>query len=287
MFTIPKLLALIVIIILGIVSKKGTSAHFYSTPVICDKRVFLSFGLALIPILWTYGGWHENTFVAEETKNAHKTIPAALFIGISVVTMLYLAINFVYVLLVPITEMAHSDLIVVNVLQTLCGVHGKKIFEAFVIISSLGCMNAMIMTGSRVTYAMAKDNIIFRYIGEVNNKYDTPLRSIIVNAVWSIVLIILGTFNQLLFFTGLIVWLFFALAVGGLFILRNKYPDIERPYKVWLYPYTPAVFILICIALFMSTLISYPFQSFLGLCILMSGIPVFILSQMKKSFTRQ
>ena len=149
------------------------------------------------------------------------------------------------------------------------------------IISSLGCINGMIITGSRVTYAMAKDNPIFRYLGEIDRKHSVPARSILINAIWATVLIIWGTFNQLLFFTGIAVWLFFALAVAGIFILRYKFPHIERPFKVWGYPILPAVFVLICVALVINTLLFYPIESLCGLCLMISGVPVFIYSQRK------
>jgi amino acid transporter len=141
----------------------------------------------------------------------------------------------------------------------------------------------MIITGSRVTYAMAKDNAFFSYIGKVNVKYGTPQRAIIINAVWAIALIILGNFNKLLFFTGVLVWLFFALVAGGLFILRYKFPDIERSHKIWGYPLVPVIFILVCIALILNTVIYYTFPSIIGLCLAMAGIPVFIISQKKKA----
>ena len=280
--TIAKISALIIIIVFGVISQKGDISHFHSVQNNLDRRIFPLFCLALIPILWTYGGWHENTFMAGETKDARKILPIALFIGVSIITSIYVAMNFLYIYLIPASEIANTNLIASDMLQILFGKSGRKILEALVIISSLGCINAMIITGSRITYIMAKDNVIFKYIGEVNTKYNTPLRAIIINAVWTIVLIILGTFNKLLFFTGILVWLFFALAVGGLFILRYKFPGIERPYKVWGYPLIPAIFILICIALFMNTVIFYTFQSFIGLCLLMSGIPVYFISQRKK-----
>lgn len=281
-FTALKISALIVIIVLGFISKKGDISHFHVVSTALNGGIFRLFGLALIPILWTYGGWHENTFMAGETKDARKILPFALTTGIFIVTTLYLAMNLLYIYLIPVKEMANTNLIASNALQILYGINGKKILEALVIVSSLGCLNAMIMTGSRITYAIAKDNIIFRYIGEVSAKYGTPHRAIIINAVWSIVLIILGTFNKLLFFTGALVWLFFALVAGGLFILRYKFPHIERPYKVWGYPLIPVIFIIICIALFINTMIYYPFQSFVGLCLAMTGIPIFIISQKKK-----
>jgi len=279
--TITKISALIGIIVFGFISKKGDISHFYSVPTTFDGRIFPLFCLALIPILWTYGGWHENTFVAGETKDAAKILPFALIIGIFIVISLYLAINFLYIYLIPVAKIANTNLIISDVLQILWGKNGRKILEALVIISSLGCLNAMIITGSRVTYAMAKDNVIFRWIGKVNTRYGTPGRAIVINAVWSIVLVILGTFNELLFFTGILVWLFFALTVGGLFILRYKFPNIERPYRVWGYPLIPVIFILICIALSVNTIIFYTFQSFIGLCLAMTGIPIFIISQKK------
>ena len=281
-FTVLKISALIVIIVLGFISKKGDISHFHGVSTALNGGIFRLFGLALIPILWTYGGWHENTFMAGETKDARKILPFALTTGIFIVIALYLAMNLFYIYLIPVKEMANANLIASNALQILYGINGKKILEALVVVSSLGCLNAMIMAGSRITYAIAKDNIIFRYIGEVSAKYGTPHRAISINAVWSIVLIILGTFNKLLFFTGALVWLFFALAAGGLFILRYKFPHIERPYKVWGYPLIPVIFILICIALFINTMIYYPFQSFVGLCLAMTGIPIFIISQKKK-----
>lgn len=282
---VAKISALLGIIIFGVISKKGNISYFHSTPITFDGGTFSVIGLALIPILWTYGGWHENTFVAGETKNARKILPFALITGIFIVTSLYLAVNFLYLYLIPVREMANSNLIASDALQILYGKNGRKMFEALVIISSLGCLNAIIITGGRITYAMAKDNAIFRYIGEISKKYGTPHRAITTNAFWSIVLIILGTFNRLLFFTGILVWLFFTLAGGALFILRYKFPDIERPYKVWGYPFLPAIFIFISIALVINTIFFYPFQSFMGLCLLMTGIPIFIISQ-KKSNSR-
>lgn len=285
--TITKLLALAAVIVLGFMSKKGTLSHFSSAPVTFDGGIFSLLGLALIPILWTYGGWHENTFVAGETKNAAKALPFALIVGISVVTALYLTMNFLYLYLFPVEKIVDSNLIASDMLQVLWGNNGKKILEALIIISSLGGLNAMIITGSRITYALGKDNAIFRWMGKVDAKQSTPIRAIVINGALAIILVLLGTFNKLLFFTGVSVWLFFALATSGLFILRYKFPNIERPYKVWGYPAIPAVFILVCTALFINTIICSPFESIVGLCLTMTGIPIFIISQRKKASTRE
>ena len=280
--TLAKILALAGIILFGLLSKKGSILNFSSQEVVWpDKGILSLLALALIPILWTYGGWHESTFVTEETKDYRRSLPFSLITTIFIVTSIYKAINLVYIYVVPVREIANSELIASNVMQILYGAKGRKILEILVVISSLGCINGMIITGSRVTYAMAKDNPVFRYLGEINPRHSIPIRSILINAIWATVLIIWGTFNQLLFFTGVVTWLFFTLAVAGIFILRYKYPQLERPFKVTGYPVVPAVFILICAALVINTLLCYPKESLFGLCLLISGVPVFIFSQRK------
>ena len=280
--TLAKTLALIAIIILGLSSREGSLSNFLPILGTVDKKILTSFGLALIPILWTYGGWHESTFVTEETKYYRRSLPFSLITAILIVTFIYTAINLVYIYLVPVREIASSELIASNVMQILYGAKARKILEILVIISSLGCINGMIITGSRVTYAMACDNPIFRYLGEIDRKHFVPSRSILINTIWTTVLIIWGTFNQLLFFTGIAVWLFFALAVAGIFILRYKYPQLERPFKVWGYPIVPAVFVLICASLVIITLLFYPIESLFGLCLMLSGVPVFIYLQRRE-----
>jgi len=278
-FTGVKILALIAMVVFGIMSKKGELSNFQSVISPAGTAGFPLFGLALIPILWTYGGWHENTFMAGETKDAAKTIPRALFTGTLIVTALYLAINALYIYLIPVNRIAGTDLVASDALRILFGRPGQKALEILVIIATLGSINATMMTGSRITYAMSKDSAIFKYLGGLDMKFGTPRRSIIINGIWSAVLVVTGSFNELLFFTGIMVWVFFALVGGGLFILRHKFPETERPYKVWAYPVLPLIFIIVCIALSVNTLIFYPFQSWVGLALAMTGIPVYMISQ--------
>lgn len=278
LFVITKILALGSIILFGLLSQKGNPGNFSPVPFSGDGSILALFCLALIPILWTYGGWHESTFVAGETKDAKKVIPSVLVMGIVIISVIYLAINCLYLYLIPAQQMVNAKLIAADVFNILYGNYGRKILEALVIISSLGCLNAMIITGSRVTYALAKDNQVFNYIAAVDSSFHTPLRALMINGFWSVILIILGSFNKLLFFTGALTWLFFALVVGGLFILRRKYPEMKRSYEAWGYPLVPAVFILISFALFVTTIIFYPYPSLFGFCLAIIGIPVFLIS---------
>jgi amino acid transporter len=281
-FTSINILALAGMVFFAFVSRKGNSSHFFQVPFPQGKGVLPSLGLALIPVLWTYGGWHENTFVAEEIKDASKTIPKALMTGVFIITILYLAVNFSYIYLMSVTDISRAELIGSDLFYMLFGNDGRKIFETIVVIASFGCINAMIITGSRITFAMAADNQLFAYLGKINKRFGAPVRAIAVNAIWSSILVLLGTFHKLLFFTGILVWLFFALAVAGIFILRRKFPDIKRPYKVWGYPIVPLIFIFICAALFFNTLIFNPIPAFLGLCLLASGVPVSLMSGLLK-----
>jgi len=278
-FVVLKIAAVVGLIFLGFISGKGDIAHFYSDLSASKQGTIPLFGLALIPILWTYGGWHENICVAGEIKNPRSTLPFALVTGVCVITGLYVGANILYIYILPVAEIAETELVAARVLKILSGPYGRKILEVIIIVSSIAGINAMLMTGSRVTYAMAKDNQIFRYLGIVSRRFATPSHAITATALWSIVLILWGTFNKLLFFTGILVWLFFALVVAGLFILRRRFPDMQRPYKVWGYPVTPSLFILISIALVINTLISYTTPSLIGLGLLASGIPVYFISR--------
>ena len=280
---ISKVLAISTIILFGLLSQKGDPANLRHVPFGADGNILALFCLALIPILWTYGGWHESTFVAGETKDAQKVIPSALIVGIALITLIYLSINYLYLYLIPAQQMVNAKLIAADIFFILFGNYGRKILEGLVILSSLGCLNAMIVTGSRVTYAMAKDNKIFNYLGKVDSTFQTPARALIVDTLWAVILIVVGSFNKLLFFTGVLTWLFFTLVVGGLFILRRKHPSAHRSYRAWGYPIVPAAFILISIALFTTTILFYPYPSLFGLCIALTGVPVFLASRKKAS----
>ena len=280
--TAAKILAVVAIIALGFIMQKGSASNFQEVSLGIKGSSLSMFALALIPILWAYGGWHENTFLSGETKNPTKTVPFALIVGVSVVILLYLAINALYIYMVPVSKASSIPLIASEVLTRLSGAGGAKILDLIIVMFSLGTINAMVITGSRIAYAMSIDNPVFRYIGDINNKYATPHRAIALTAGWSIILVAWGSFNKLLFFTGILVWLFFGLAVFGIFILRRKFPKKERPCKVWGYPIVPITFILVCMGLFFNTLISYPVQSVVGLLILISGLPVYLFSKKLK-----
>lgn len=280
LLTVLNMTALISIVAAAAVSGKGRVQHFYAPAPPSFAAILPAFGAALIPVLWAYGGWHENTFVAEETDGAARTLPRALIAGISVIAALYLAVNAAYIYLIPPDRMAGCTLMGAEIFDMLYGAAGRKLFEAVVVIASLGTINAMIITSSRITYAMAEDHRILALLGRVSGRYGSPYLAILVNAVWVSALVSVGAFGKLLFFSGALVWFFFAFIAAGIFILRRRAASGGIPCRVWAYPATPAVFILACAALFVSTVAFDPVASGAGLCILASGIPVYYISRL-------
>ena len=278
---LAKIVALIAIIIFAFTSKEGNIKNLYYIPQNNHFNILYMFGLALVPILWTYGGWHENTFMTGETKNAQRVLPIALISGTLSITIIYVFLNIVYLYLIPIRDMINADLIAGEVMKVIFGKWAKKAMEALIIISSFGTLNAVIMTSSRITYAMSSDNPFFRYLSHVHNNFKTPFRAIMVNGLWSIILVIWGSFNKLLFFTGLLVWIFFATIIFGVIVLRIRYPDLERPFRVWGYPVTPLIFVAICLWICVDICLKYPGQSIVGILIMLSGIPIYLFTRRK------
>jgi APA family basic amino acid/polyamine antiporter len=187
--------------------------------------------------------------------------------------------NLVYIYLVPIDKMVTSSLIVSNVMHILYGKWAKKAVELLVIISAFGGLNGTIITSSRITFCLGKDNRLFAFLGKVSERFKTPASSLAINALWGCVLIVWGTFNKLLFFMGVQVWLFFGMIVAGVFILRYKFPDMERPFKAWGYPVAPFIFVAVCAWLVVNTTVHYPLQALAGFGLMFTGVPFYFISR--------
>jgi len=280
--TVLTLTSIAVIVVIGVFSGAGDVSNFKTEGASQEPPLVAAMGLSLIAILWTYGGWHESSFVSEETKNPEKALPLILISSVFLITFIYLALNLVYIYIIPVDVIAETPLIGVSVMNVLFGSLGENFFALLIVVSSLGAINAMIITGSRITYAMAKDHRIFGYLSAVDGRRGTPIRSIVLNAAWSSGLILWGSFHKLLYFTGIVFWLFFALVVCGLVVLRRKHPEIERPFRTPGYPVVPAVFVIACLVLMVNTLVFSPRESVFGLSLMLSGVPLFFLSKWRE-----
>jgi APA family basic amino acid/polyamine antiporter len=272
-FTAGKLLAMLAIIIVGTSLGSQVPEHFVGSSAGGDSVG--GFLLAMGAGLFAYGGWHMVTYSAEETVEPAKTIPRALLFGTLLVTAAYMAMNAVYLYVMPLDQVAQSTRVAADLADTLLGAGGGAAMSAIVMFSSFGALAGIVLAGPRVYYAMARDGLLLQWLGEVHPRYATPHRAIVLQAVWSSLLVATGTFRAL--FTRVIYteWLFFALVAIGLMLLRRR--GVPRQYSVWGYPITPILFIVASFAVAANTLAANPVDGAIGLGVVLVGLPVFFI----------
>ena len=240
--------------------------------------------MALVAGLFAFGGWHMVTYNSEETLEPKRTIPRALTIGVLVVTACYIALNAVYFYVLPLETVVSSDRVAADAADAVVG-SGGTIMSLLVVFSTFGALSGIILAGPRVYFAMARDGLLFRWIGAVHPSRRTPHRAILLQAAWSSVLVLTGTYRAL--FTRVVYteWIFFALMAYGLYVFRRK-PSIVRGYKIWGYPAVPAIFIVFSLAIVVNQIVSDPRESLFGLMIVLLGLPVYYLWAKRSSMER-
>jgi APA family basic amino acid/polyamine antiporter len=276
LFALGKVLAVVFIIVTGFILGSRVSEHFVVGN-LADQSVSLhSFFLALVAGLFAFGGWHMVTYNSEETINPQKTIPRALMLGTLIVTLCYIAMNAVYMYILPLDKVASSTRIAADAANTLIGFGGGAFMSALVIFSTFGALNGIILCGPRVYYSMAQDGLLFQWLADIHPKHRTPYKAIFLQAIWSSVLVASGTYRVL--FTRVVYteWIFFALLAFGIYMFRRR-PDIVRSYNIWGYPVVPAIFIVFSLAIVVNQLASDPRESLFGLVIVLFGLPVYYL----------
>lgn len=276
LITTGKILAIFFIIVAGFVLGSRVPEHFVAGDMPPGDFSLNGFFLALIAGLFAFGGWHMVTYNSEETVNPAKTIPRALVLGTFIVTLCYIALNAVYLYILPLDAVASSPRIAADAADSLVGFGGGAFMSGLVIFSTFGALSGIILCGPRVYYAMARDRLLFRWIGDIHPRFHTPHKAIALQAVWASVLVATGTYRAL--FTRVIYteWAFFGLMAIGLFVLRKR-PRIVRGYRAWGYPAVPAVFILFSLAIVANQFISDPAESLFGLSLVLVGLPVYYL----------
>jgi APA family basic amino acid/polyamine antiporter len=276
LLTIGKVVAIIFIVVIGFCLGACVPEHFAVGSIANHRISGSSFLLALIAGLFAFGGWHMVTYNSEETINPRKTIPRALMLGTLLVTICYIAANAVYMYVLPLGTVASSNRIAADVADALVGFGGGAIMSGLVMFSTLGTVSGLILCGPRVYYSMARDGLLFGWIGIVHPRFGTPHRAIVIQAVWSCVLVATGTYRTL--FTRVVYteWIFFALMTMGLFILRRR-PDLTRGYPVWGYPVLPALFIVSSLAIVANQIVLSPLESIFGLSLVLLGLPFYYL----------
>ena len=276
--TVAKVAGLSAIPILAIVA--GTASPSY-TPVVPPDvaRPVASFGVAMIAVLWTYESWYYVTYAAGEIRDPQRNVPRALVIGVLLLMGIYLAVNVAYLHALTIDEMKGVTRIAEKAASALMGAGGAAFIAATVVISTFGCNAAGLLGGSRVLFAMALDGVFLPAASRVHPRYRTPHVAVVALTVWSIVLALSGTYEQLFTYVMFSSILFSVAAGLALFQLRRTRPEHPRPYRAWGYPVIPAIFVLGSAAFVLNTLLERPIESIAGLGLLLVGVPVYQLSR--------
>jgi APA family basic amino acid/polyamine antiporter len=241
-----------------------------------EVNIFVAFGVGMIAALWTYDGWYGPTFSAGEMREPHRTLPFGLIWGTVIVMVLYALINLVYFMALPLDEIAATPRIAETAAAALFGSGAAKLMSFAVLVSTFGCLSATILYSSRIYLPMARDGVFFRGLAAVHPRYHTPGRSLWAQSLWAVLLTLSGTYEQLytyVIFAGL---LFHVGCAGAVIVLRRKRPDVERPYKVFGYPWVPLLFILASILLIGNTVLEKPIESLIGLGFIAVGVPAYM-----------
>jgi APA family basic amino acid/polyamine antiporter len=276
--TAAKVAGLVALPVLALIAGQVTPSY---TPVVPAEiaRPLASFGIAMIAVLWTYESWYYVTYAAGEIKDAPRNVPRALVIGVLFLMGIYLAVNIAYLYTLRIDEMRGVTRIAELAMSVLMGPSGGSFIAATVVVSTFGCNAAGLLGGSRVLFAMAVDGVFLPAASRVHPRYRTPHVAIVALTVWSVVLALSGTYEQLFTYVMFSSILFSVAAGVALFVLRRTRPDAARPYRTWGYPIIPLVFVVGSAAFVVNTLLERPVESLAGLGLLALGLPVYWLSR--------
>jgi basic amino acid/polyamine antiporter, APA family len=234
------------------------------------------FLLAMVAGLFAYGGWHMVTYTAGETVMPARIIPVALIVGVAIVTACYVALNLLYLAVLPLDIVRTSTRIAADAADAAVGHGGAATMAGLVMLSTLGALTGIVLAGPRVYYSMSKDGLAFRWLGHVHPTFRTPSRAIVAQALWASVLAATGVYRQLFIRVIYTEWLFFALMAAGVFVLRRR-PDYRPEYRTWGYPAVPVIFIAASLIIVVNQIVREPIDALIGLGIVALGAPAYHL----------
>jgi amino acid transporter len=275
--TYAKFVAVVALALLAFTARGASVAHF--TPVWSGAASLSLIASALVPVMWTYDGWADLAFIGGEVSDPQKTLPRALIAGCVSVALVYLLLNLAFLYVLPLREVADSKLIATTVathIPLLAGI-GAGLITGLVMLATFSGLNASMMVGARVFYAMGDRGLLFRAVARVSPRFDSPSVAIVICTALGVVYVLANDFKQLADKFILGIWPFYALSVAAVFVLRRRQPDLPRPYRVWGYPYVPAVFLLASAAMVANALITDPMNTGVTLLIIAVGLPVYWL----------
>ena len=234
---------------------------------------------AMLSAFWAYQGWATIGYVGGEVKDANRTIPKGIAIGVLLVIASYLLVNATYISLLTIPQLeaihqAGNQIAAVEAVRSFWGFKGAVFISTLILITTLGCTNATILASCRTYFAMAREGLFFKPVARLNQR-NTPANSLWYQCVWACLLVLSGTFDQLTDMIIFAVFIYYGATTLGVFILRKKMPDAHRPYRVWGYPVVPAIMIIFCVVLVCNTFLIRPREAAIGLVLMLTGVPLY------------
>ncbi len=273
LLTVLKIGAILGIVGFGfaVESRSEATLEFGAVP----GGLLAAFGVGMIAALWTYDGWYGPTFSAGEMRDPSRNLPLGLIWGTAGILALYALLNLVYFRALDPAAMAATPRIAETAAEVLFGGGAARLVSAAVLVSTLGCLSATILYSSRIYLPMARDGVFFAALARVHPEHRTPGRSLWAQSLWGALLALSGTYEQLYTYVVFAAVLFHVATGAAVFVLRHTRPDAPRPYRVWGYPWVPALFILASLLLLANTLFERPFESIAGLGLLALGLPAY------------
>ncbi|MFW6161975.1 MAG: amino acid permease [Planctomycetota bacterium] len=280
--TAAKVLAVVAVIGVGAAYALGAlEAHAVAIKPRAAEDGFLPllFGAALIPVMWTYGGWDEAPFVAEEIRDPGRNLPLAIVGGVAGVALLFVLVNAAYLAILSPSEMAATGGRTATVaMERALGDGARGALSVALMVSTFGAANGLALTGGRIVYATGRGQALFRWFAHTHPRTKTPLRGLVAQCLLTIAaLVLFANPFQLLLYTGLAYWAFAGLTAAAVFVLRRRDPDRERPFRVWGYPFTPALFVLASLGMAVSVAVTSPDKARVTVGILAGGAVVWAI----------
>lgn len=280
--TIAKYGAMVLLVLLAFSSGAGEASHFASNGTGFQLSLM---GTAIVPIMWAYDGWADLTYMSGEVKDPNRTLPRALIIGTLLIIAIYLSVNAAYLYLVPIGEMAGQPLIASTAANRipLLGGAGGAMIAAVVMLSTFSSVNGSMMTSPRIFFAMADRGLFFKGIARVSPRFQSPSAAIWLATGLGVTYVLFNNFQQLADKFVLGIWPFYIVAVVGVFLLRRRLPDAERPYRAFGYPVVPGLFLVAATFMVINALVTDPVNTGITFAIILAGVPVYLIRGGRKA----
>lgn len=283
LFTVLKIIGIGGLIITGFFFGKQTIT-LSADPGVSGGELTGALAMAMLGVMWAYGGWHHTSFVSGEARNPRRDVPKAMIIGAAAVTLIYVLTNLAYLFLLTPGQIAGSGRVAADAVQQALGPIGGALIALAIFISTFGTSGIYTLAAPRIYFAMANDGLFFKKIAHIHPRYQTPAAAIILQNTWAIILILFwGTFESLISYVVFTDAIFYALTAAAVFVFRKRRPNDQRPIRTFGYPFTPLLFIGMYTFFVVISISRKPLESLAGFCFVLLGVPIYYFWKRKKS----